>query len=55
MNLPTVIVLLVVFALVVMALNALHSGKGSCSCGKHNEKKKGSLTNQKFLTLRTKR
>ena len=33
MNLPTVIVLLVVFALVVMALNALHSGKGSCSCG----------------------
>ena len=42
MNLPTVIVLLVVFALVVMALNALHSGKGSCSCGEHNEKKKGS-------------
>lgn len=42
MNLPTVIVLLVVLALVVMALNALHSGKGTCSCDDHNEKKKGS-------------
>lgn len=42
MNLPTVIVLLVVLALVVMAINALHSGKGTCSCGEHNEKKKGS-------------
>ena len=42
MNLPTIIVLLVVLALVVMALNALHSGKDTCSCGDHNEKKKGS-------------
>ena len=37
MNLPTVIVLLVVFALTVLAFKALHSGKGTCSCG---EKKK---------------
>ena len=37
MNLPTVIVLLVVMALVIVAVHILRTGKGSCSCG---EKKK---------------
>ena len=32
MNLPTIIVLLVVLALVVMAIKAMRSGKGSCTC-----------------------
>lgn len=42
MNLPTVIVLLVVLALVVIAIKAMRSGKSSCSCGGNSEKKKGS-------------
>jgi len=33
MNLATGIVLLVVLTLVVLAVKALRSGKGSCSCG----------------------
>ena len=33
MNWPTVIVLLVVLALVVVDIIALHRGKGRCNCG----------------------
>ena len=33
MNLPTVIVLLVVLAMVVVAIRMMRTGKGSCSCG----------------------
>ncbi len=40
MNLPTVIVLGVVLALVVLAVIAMRKGKGSCSCG-NGEKKAG--------------
>ena len=39
MNLPTIIVLLVVAALVGLAVKALRSGKGSCSC--EDKKKSG--------------
>lgn len=33
MNLPTIIVLLVVLALLIVAIRTLRMGKGSCSCG----------------------
>ena len=39
MNLPTVIVLLVVLALLVIAIRTLRMGKGSCSCGKNTKQK----------------
>ena len=39
MNWATGIVLLVVLGLVVLAVKALRSGKGSCSCG--DKKKSG--------------
>ena len=39
MNLPTIIVLLVVLAMVVIAIRFLRSGKGNCSCG--DKKKSG--------------
>lgn len=38
MNLPTVIVLLVVLALVVVAIRALRMGKGNCSCDESTKK-----------------
>ncbi len=38
MNWPTVIVLLVVLAMVVVAIRVLRSGNGTCSCGKDGKK-----------------
>ncbi|MBR3492757.1 MAG: hypothetical protein IKH44_10720 [Bacteroidales bacterium] len=37
MNLPTIIVLLVVLALVLVAIRALRKGKGNCSCGENGK------------------
>ena len=39
MNLPTVIVLLVVLTLVIIAIKAMRSGKGFCSCDEKGKKK----------------
>ena len=39
MNLPTVIVLLVVLTLVIIAIKAMRSGKGSCACEEVETKK----------------
>ena len=39
MNLPTIIVLLVVLTLVVIAIKAMRSGKGSCACEEVGKKK----------------
>ena len=38
MNLPTIIVLLVVLAMVIVAIRFLRSGKGNCSCGDDGKK-----------------
>ena len=38
MNLPTAIVLLVVFGMVVVAIHFLRKGKGSCSCAENGKK-----------------
>ena len=38
MNLPTVIELLVVFAMVIAAIRIMRTGKGSCSCGSTSKK-----------------
>ena len=38
MNLPTVIVLLIVLAMVVVAIRILRMGKGKCSCGENGKK-----------------
>lgn len=38
MNWPTVIVLLVVLALVVVAIRAMRRGKGTCDCGGKGKK-----------------
>ena len=32
MNLPTIIVLVVVLAMVIVAIRAMRTGKGKCSC-----------------------
>lgn len=37
MNLPTIIVLLVVLAFVIVAIRALRKGKGNCSCGENGK------------------
>ena len=37
MNFPTVIVLLVVAALVIVAIRALRMDKGKCSCSENNK------------------
>ena len=38
MNLPTVIILLVVLAMVIVALRVLRTGKGKCSCDSNTKK-----------------
>ena len=38
MNLPTVIVLLVVLAMVIVALRVMRMGKGKCSCEGNSKK-----------------
>lgn len=38
MNLATAIVLLVILAMVVVAIRAMRTGKGSCSCGENGKK-----------------
>ena len=39
MNLPTVIVLLVVLALLIFAIHTLRMGKGNCSCSENTKQK----------------
>ena len=38
MNWPTVIVLLVVLAMVILAIRAMRMGKSQCSCGENGKK-----------------
>ena len=38
MNLPTVIVLLVVLAMVIVAIRAMRMGKGKCACDGNSKK-----------------
>ena len=38
MNLPTVIVLLVVMAMVIVAIRAMRMGKGKCACDGNTKK-----------------
>ena len=38
MNLPTIIVLLFVLAMVIFAIRFMRSGKGNCSCGDNGKK-----------------
>ena len=37
MNLPTIIVLLIVLAMVIVAIRILRTGKGKCSCGENTK------------------
>lgn len=41
MNLATAIVLLVVFAMLIVAIHFLRMGKGNCSCSSEEKKAKG--------------
>jgi hypothetical protein len=38
MNQPTIIVLLIVLAMVIVAIHFLRMGKGKCSCGENGKK-----------------